>query len=484
MHAAPLYIAARMRNRQASCSCGRLLLPGFLFLIYSTSVHVERDRAGARNFHSPRRRPHRSRASRSPTANPVPSPADLLCLLALRLRDRVVRGEFMDLSELLPTSLSLSLSHTPTRTVRHNTAPTRRARLEHRATCCDDTTSCAAHDLRLLSAHGGRLDCVPVHHSSAPPWSCPRAVRLPAPHPQRSPTVSDREHAQWHSFWKLLHRWRTPRSLEPSQHNVMVHKNASTCLPVVPTVHKHAQCGPPHNAPHFLKLFALSCKHHARSRARRSLPSLPQLQLRGHPCFLHPSRPHHSCRNCGGHGHGAHQCKRKEPPNHCILTLILATPSDYALCDQRTTLPVVYLCQQYYYDLASPLASAKTPSFSSEWICPEEFCICDIIQLLNNFLTAGPLASDIRSSACPYLGIFGRKETVASPTPLMSVCAHHPTYLTRSQKFSSGSAETSSPYMISYICWMTTSRLAHQHHQSASNAWTSSLPPATTPGCP
>ena len=135
--------------------------------IYSASVHVERDRAGARNFHSPRRRPHRSRASRSPTANPVPSPADLLCLLAPRLRDRVVRGEFMDLSELLPTSLSLS--HTPTRTVRHNTAPTRRARLEHRATCCDDTTSCAAHDLRLLSAHGGRLDCVPVHHSSAPP---------------------------------------------------------------------------------------------------------------------------------------------------------------------------------------------------------------------------------------------------------------------------------------------------------------------------
>ena len=40
----------------------------------------------------------------------------------------------------------------------------------------------------------------------------------------------------------------------------------------------------------------------------------------------------------------------------------------------------------------------------------------------------------------------------------MSVCAHHPTYLTRSQKFSSGSAETSSPYMISYICWMTTSQ--------------------------
>ena len=114
------------------------------------------------------------------------------------------------------------------------------------------------------------------------------------------------------------------------------------CLPVVPTVHKRAQCGPPHNAPHFLKLFALSCKHHARSRARRSLPSLPQLQLRGHPCFLHPSRPHHSCRNCGGHGHGAHQCKRKEPPNHCILTLILTTPSDYALCDQRTTLPVLY----------------------------------------------------------------------------------------------------------------------------------------------
>ena len=79
--------------------------------IDSTSVHVERDRAGARNFHSPRRRPHRSRASRSPTANPVPSPAHLLCLLAPRLRDRVVRGEFMDLSELLPTSLSLSHTH-------------------------------------------------------------------------------------------------------------------------------------------------------------------------------------------------------------------------------------------------------------------------------------------------------------------------------------------------------------------------------------
>ena len=31
---------------------------------------------------------------------------------------------------------------------------------------------------------------------------------------------------------------------------------------------------------------------------------------------------------------------------------------------------------------------------------------------------------------------------------------------------------------------MTTSRLAHQHHQPASNAWTSSWPPATTLGCP
>ena len=190
------------------------------------------------------------------------------------------------------------------------------------------------------------------------------------------------------------------------------------------------------------------------------------------------------CRNCGGHGHGAHQCKRKEPPNHCILTLILATPSDYA-CATRGPLSLFSTsASNTTMTLPWPLASAKTPSFSSEWICPEEFCICDIIQLLNNFLTAGLLASDICSSACPYLGIFGRKETVASPTPLMSVCAHHPTYLTRSQKFSSGSAETSSPYMISYICWMTTSRLAHQHHQPASNAWTSSLPPATTPGCP
>ena len=31
MHTTPLYIAARMHNRQASCSCGQLLLPGFLF---------------------------------------------------------------------------------------------------------------------------------------------------------------------------------------------------------------------------------------------------------------------------------------------------------------------------------------------------------------------------------------------------------------------------------------------------------------------
>ena len=106
----------------------------------------------------------------------------------------------------------------------------------------------------------------------------------------------------------------------------MVHKNASMCLPVVPTVHKNAQCGPLHNAPHFLKLLALSCKHHARSRARRSLPSLPQLQPRGHPCFLHTSRPRHVCCNCGGHGYGAYQCKWKEPPNHRILTLIFATP--------------------------------------------------------------------------------------------------------------------------------------------------------------
>ena len=103
--------------------------------------------------------------------------------------------------------------------------------------------------------------------------------------------------------------------------------------------------------------------------------------------------------NCGGHGHGAHQCKRKEPPNHRILTLIFATPSDYALCDQRTALPVLYKRQQYYYDLALPLASAQTPSFSCEWICREEFRISDIFHLLNNFLTAGPLASDICLSA-------------------------------------------------------------------------------------
>ena len=41
MHATPLYKAARMRNHQASCSCGRLLSPGFLFpptLILSFSV--------------------------------------------------------------------------------------------------------------------------------------------------------------------------------------------------------------------------------------------------------------------------------------------------------------------------------------------------------------------------------------------------------------------------------------------------------------
>ena len=190
----------------------------------------------------------------------------------------------------------------------------------------------------------------------------------------RSYYTAEKPHAYW----------------DPSQHNVMVHKNASVCLPVVPTVHKNAQCGPLHNAPHFLKLLALSCKHHAR-RKGKTKPAKFASTSTARAAVLSPPQ----LTNCGGHGHGAHQCKRKEPPNHRILTLIFATPSDYALCDQRTALPVLYKRQQYYYDLALPSASAQTPSSSCEWICREEFRISDIIHLLNNFLTAGPLASDI-----------------------------------------------------------------------------------------
>ena len=80
-----------------------------------------------------------------------------------RLRDRVVRGEYVDFSELLPSSLSHQHEQcaiTPWRWTR-----------ELRATCGDDTTPRAARCLRFLRVVGS-LDRVFIYHDPAPPRSC------------------------------------------------------------------------------------------------------------------------------------------------------------------------------------------------------------------------------------------------------------------------------------------------------------------------
>ena len=95
----------------------------------------------------------------------------------------------MDLSELLPASLTLSLSYQHEQyaiTLSQHGAPgsntvqlvvmTRRP-APH--TICDLRA-------RMVEAFTVYLSVIAQHH---PVW-------LPAPHPQRSPTVSDREHAQ------------------------------------------------------------------------------------------------------------------------------------------------------------------------------------------------------------------------------------------------------------------------------------------------
>ena len=74
--------------------------------------------------------------------------------------------------------------------------------------------------------------------------------------------------------------------------------------------------------------------------------------------------------------------------------------------------------QQYYYDLVLPFGLRSAPFIFNqvadafEWICREEFGISDLIHLLDDFLAAGPPASDICSrqleiilAACTYLGI-------------------------------------------------------------------------------
>ena len=78
----------------------------------------------------------------------------------------------------------------------------------------------------------------------------------------------------------------------------------------------------------------------------------------------------------------------------------------------------IYWRQQYYYDLVLPFGLRSAPFIFNqvadafEWICREEFGISDLIHLLDDFLTAGPPASDIYSrrleiilAACTYLGI-------------------------------------------------------------------------------
>ena len=123
-------------------------------------------------------------------------------------------------------------------------------------------------------------------------------------------------------------------------------------------------------------------------------------------------------------------------------------PSAYALCDQRTgPLLGIYWRQQYYYDLVLPFGLRSAPFIFNqvadafEWICREEFGISDLIHLLDDFLTAGPPASDICSrrleiilAACTYLGIpVAEEKTEASTTSLTFLGIHLDTDLLEAQ---------------------------------------------------
>ena len=98
----------------------------------------------------------------------------------------------------------------------------------------------------------------------------------------------------------------------------------------------------------------------------------------------------------------------------------------------------IYWRQQYYYDLVLPFGLRSVPFIFNqvadafEWICREEFGISDLIHLLDDFLTAGPPASDICSrrleiilAACTYLGIpVAEEKTEASTTSLTFLGIH------------------------------------------------------------
>ena len=98
----------------------------------------------------------------------------------------------------------------------------------------------------------------------------------------------------------------------------------------------------------------------------------------------------------------------------------------------------IYWRQQYYYDLVLPFGLRSAPFIFNQvadafqWICREEFGISDLIHLLDDFLTAGPPASDICSrrleiilAACTYLGIpVAEEKTEASTTSLTFLGIH------------------------------------------------------------
>ena len=107
----------------------------------------------------------------------------------------------------------------------------------------------------------------------------------------------------------------------------------------------------------------------------------------------------------------------------------------------------IYWRQQYYYDLVLPfgLRSAhfifNQVADAFERICREGFGISDLIHLLDDFLTAGPPASDICSrrleiilAACTYLGIpVAEEKTEASTTSLTFLGIHLDTDLLESR---------------------------------------------------
>ena len=124
--------------------------------------------------------------------------------------------------------------------------------------------------------------------------------------------------------------------------------------------------------------------------------------------------------------------------------MTFATPSAYALCDQRTGPSFVSTgASKNYYDLVLPFGLRSAPFIFNqvadafEWICREEFGISDLIHLLGNFLTAGPAASGICSrwleiilAACTYLGIpVAEEKTEASTASLTFLGIHLDTNL-------------------------------------------------------